>query len=61
MIELVDGFETKSSFILFIVLWSIWAQLEASQGPSFFLIEEVWGQGLCIIMFLLSPVWAEIL
>lgn len=46
-IELIDVFETNSSLILFTVPWSIWVQLETSQEPSFVLVGEVWGRGLC--------------
>lgn len=46
-IELIDIFETNSLLIFFTVPWSIWVQLESSQEPSFVLVSEVWGRGLC--------------
>lgn len=46
-IELIDVFETDSSLILFTVPWSIWVQIETSQEPSFVMMGEVWGRGLC--------------
>ena len=46
LIELIGVFETNPSLILFTVPRSIWAQLEASQEPSFILVGEVWGRGL---------------